>query len=187
MFTARYRFLLDSPLLDEDFTTDARYAARIAADARAQAKKLGCTLPTGGGSAPPRKGIAPTKATCVSSFTMESLRSLPPYDVTGTFGVSLARFEKINAHHYRCLWTASDGNEAFVALIDVVPPGSPGEIVSGNCDGTRSPGSVLYSRKRYLSVGGGTRLSSARAVGGDAKILAQVLAQAEAQGVGAAC
>lgn len=187
VFTARYRFLLDSPLLDEDFTTDARYAARIAADARTQAKRLGCALPAAGGTTPPGKGAAPTKATCVSSFTMESIRSVPPYDVTGTFGVGLARFERINAHHYRCLWTAGNGSEAFIALIDVVPPGSPGELASGNCDGTRSPGSVLYSRKRHLSVGGGTRLSSARAAGGDAKILAQVLAQAEAQGVGAAC
>ncbi len=44
----RYIFLLDSPLLDENFSADAAYAARIRAGAGRLARKLGCPLTAGG-------------------------------------------------------------------------------------------------------------------------------------------
>ena len=83
------------------------------------------------------------------------------------------------------------GDEWFVVFVDVVPPGTA-EVQSGNCDGTRhddvtSIPSVLYSRRSYLTVSGGTRRSGLHADPGDVTVLRKALTAAEAQGAGAPC
>jgi hypothetical protein len=193
----RYRFLLDSPLLDENFSADAAYAAKIEAGAKRLAKKLGCPIPAGGGGGgggtpTAGKGKPPTKATCLpASFSMEALSSLPPYDVVGTFSAALSGFMRgpQGDFQWECTWTTtSDQTLAFLAVIDITPVNVGG--TAGDCAKNRpdDPSSgYYYSRKRHLTVSGGTRLSFTRAAGGDGKILKQVLATAEAQGVGPPC
>jgi hypothetical protein len=190
----RFRFLLDSPLLGEDFKADAGYAAKIAADARRLAKKLGCPLAAGGGggTSPTTKGNLPTKGSCLPvSFGMETLSSLPPFGVVGTFDVTLGRFGPGPQGNFQftCAWvTTDDQADAFFAVIDVTPANVGG--TAGDCARNRPDdpdAGYYYSRKRHLTVSGGTRLSFTRAAGGNGKILKQVLATAEAQGVGPPC
>jgi hypothetical protein len=78
--------------------------------------------------------------------------------------------------------------EAFVVFLDLVPPGLPGRLVSGDCGRTRKDSPPFYySRKRYMTVSGGNRALFQNAVGGNERILKGVLAAAEAAGVGQAC
>jgi hypothetical protein len=183
---ARYRFLLDSALVGEDFRIGIDYAARVRADAERLAKKAGCTLPSSGG--PSDEGKAASASACPALSTMESIQSLPPYAVSGTFPVRFSRFEKTDDHGAKCLYVTENGNEAFVIFISWVPPDLPGRIASGDCSRTRPDSPPVYnSRKRYLGVSGGERGMFTRALGGNGKVLLQALALAEAQGVGRAC
>lgn len=106
-----------------------------------------------------------------------------------------AKFQEIvkvypdDPYSYKCLWYASaPKDEAFVVFIGITPPGVPGRIAAGNCDGTRKDSPPFYnSRKRYLGVSGGERKYFQNALGGNEKVLKGVLAAAEAAGVGQAC
>lgn len=189
---ARVRFLLDSALFGEDFGIAVRYSAGVRSDARRLAKKLGCPLATGSDAGTPgAKGVAPTASSCPASFSMESLRSLPPYDRVGEFTVRFSRIERTYASspfNFKCLYVNGSGNEAFVIFIDLVPPDAPGAIASGACGNSRPDNPpTYYSRKRYLTVSAGERAAYTRASGGNEKIARQALALAEAQGVGQAC
>ncbi len=186
------RFLLDSALLGEDFGIAIRYATGVRSDAARLAKKLGCPLTSGGGTeAPPAKGVAPTATSCLSSFAMEALRSLPPYDKVGEFTARFSKIERTyppSPFHFKCLYVNDSGGEVFVIFIELVPPNTPGRITSGACGDSRKDNPPFYySRKRHLLVSGGERAAFTRAVGGNDKILLQALALAEAQGVGQAC
>jgi hypothetical protein len=187
---SRQRFLLDSALVGEDFRIASSYAAGVRSDAERLAKKAGCRLSGGGGGAQPTgNGATPTAATCPPSFEMESLQSLPPYAVTGTFKTVLGKLEKNATFGSKCTYlTENRASEAFVIFFDYNPPGTPGTVVSGNCDDSRKDSyPFFHSRKRYLGVSGGERGMFTRAAGGNEAILRKALALAEAQGVGRAC
>jgi hypothetical protein len=187
LFASRQRFLLDSDLVGEDFRLAVSFAASVHADAARLAKKAGCPL-GGGGAKVADKGVSPTSGTCPPSFTMESLRSLPPYDATGEFPASFSKLEKTGTFSWRCLYLRDSGAEAFVIFIDVIPPDTPGALASGACGSTAPDSPPFYrSRKRYVTVSGGERGAFTRAKGGNEAILKQALALAEAQGVGQAC
>ncbi len=87
--------------------------------------------------------------------------------------------------------TDDQGVEAFVAWIDVTPPGK-GEV-AGNCDNKRKdfvsfPYFTYYSTMRYLTVTGAARIQDTQAVGGNETILKKgVLQKAETQHVGLPC
>ena len=187
---ARVRFLLDSALFGEDFGIAIRYATGVRSDAARLAKKLGCPLATGGGTGvPPAKGVAPTGASCPSSFPMEAFSSLGAK--TGEFTARFSKIEKTyppSSFYFKCLYVSDSGGEVFVIFFELVPPDTPGKLPSGGCGSSRKDDYPFYrSRKRYLSVSGGERASFTRAVGGNDKILMAALALAEAQGVGQAC
>ena len=181
----RMRFLLDSDLVGEDFRVAISYANGVRADAERLAKQAGCAA--GGGSQAPANGAKPTAAACPPGFTMEALQSLPPYGVAGTFPVTPAGLVQVSAFDSKCSYVNAAGAEAFVILIDYVPPDAPGRIASGNCGGRLVNPGLPASTKRYLTVGGGERITSTRAQGGNDAVLRKALALAEAQGVGRAC
>ena len=133
----------------------------------------------------------PTAAVCKpATIRMEYFSSLG--SKLGEYDATFARLSKVypnDPYNFKCLWVASGPtDEAFVVFIGIIPPGIPGRLVSGNCDGTRKDNYPFYnSRKRYLSVSGGERKSFQNAVGGNEKIIKGVLASAEAAGVGPPC
>jgi hypothetical protein len=145
-------------------------------------------------AAAPRGEAAPKPpgaAVCVpKTIRMEYFSSLG-----ARLGEYDARFQEIakvypnDPYSYKCVWYASaPKDEAFVVFIGITPPGVPGRITAGNCDGTRKDSYPFYnSRTRYLGVSGGNRKEFQNAVGGNDKILKGVLAAAEAAGVGMAC
>jgi hypothetical protein len=186
---SRQRFLLDSDLVGEDFRIGVAYATDVRADAERLAKKAGCPLTGGGGTQAPSDGAVPTAATCPPPFTMESLQSLPPYAVSGTFNIVLSKLEQIGTYGARCIYLTEDRRaEAFLISFNYAPPGVPGVPASGSCGNSRQDSPPFYnSRKRYLGVSGGERGMFTRAAGGNEAVLKRALALAEAQGVGRAC
>jgi hypothetical protein len=186
---SRQRFLLDSDLVGEDFRIGVAYATDVRADAERLAKKAGCPLTGGGGTQAPSNGTIPTAASCPPPFTMESIQSLPPYAVTGTFNIVLSKLEQTATYGAKCTYLTEDRKaEAFVIFFSWTPPGIAGTVVSGNCDGNRPDSHPFYnSRKRHLGVSGGERMLFTRAAGGNEVVLKRALALAEAQGVGRAC
>ncbi len=119
---------------------------------------------------------------------MESLQSLPPYGVTGTFKANFSKIEKTSDYSSKCYYASETGVEDFVVFIDFIPAGVPGRIASGDCGKNRPDSPPFYhSRKRFITVSGGERLSFTRAQGGNEAILKKAIALAEAQGVGQAC
>jgi hypothetical protein len=178
------RAQLDPELLDFPFAEKIGLVTR----ARDAARTLG-----GSATSSPGAGATPTAAACVPGFTMESIRSLPPHDVTGTFDVRLAGLVKTyptSDLYYKCLYVRSDNPaaEAFVVFLELVPIGTPGAISSGNCDGRRQSSHPFYhSRTRQLTVSGGPRGLYTRAAGGDGAKLQEALRRAEAAGVGRPC
>lgn len=181
---SRQRFLLDSDLVGEDFRIATSYAADVRSEAERLAKKAGCLLP----GQEPDKGVAASAATCPPSFTMESLQSLPPYGVTGTFKANFSKIENTSDYSSKCYYASETGVEDFVVFIDFIPADVPGRIASGDCGKNRPDSPPFYhSRKRFITVSGGERLSFTRAQGGNEAILKKAIALAEAQGVGQAC
>jgi hypothetical protein len=174
---SRFRFLLDAELLEYDFTDAIALAGRIRSDTRADVTRLAA-------------GALPTAAACPGPFRMEAIGSLPPHDVVGQFDVRLSELERRTEHVYVCKYVRSDNPaaEAYVIFIALTPLGTPGAVPSGNCSGRRPDSHPFYhSRKRYLSVSGGSRGLFTRAAGGDEAKLKEALARAEAEGVGQAC
>ena len=189
LFASRHRFLLNSDLVGEDFGIAVRYATEARAEAERLAKKAGCPLAGGGSGQAPTNGTTPTAATCPPPFTMESIQSLPPYAVSGTFNIVFSKIEKHATYGSKCTYLTEDRRaEAFVIFFDYNPPDVPGLIASGNCGSYRADSPPFYhSRKRFLGVSGGERLSFTRAQSGNEAILKKALALAEAAGVGRAC
>jgi hypothetical protein len=191
---SKRRFLLDSALLGEDFGIGVAAMKTFRSEAERLARKLGCKAPPkeagdGGGSG--AKGKPPTAAVCQpKTIRMEYFSSLGAK--LGEYDAKFQELTKVNLddpYWYKCLWYASaPKDEAFVVFITFTPPGVPGRVASGNCDGTRKDSHPFYnSRKRYLGVSGGERKSFQRALVGNEKILKGVLAAAEAAGVGRPC
>ncbi len=186
----RFRFLLDSQLVGENFGIAIAFAAKVRADADRLAKKLGCEPSAGGdggGGVPPAKGGPPTAATCPPAFTMEYFNvsgvKLGEFAVTGP---TLTRVYPNDPYFHKCVYfNPADKGENFVVFISTIPPGIQGRLPSGDCGHTTD--SPFASDKRYVTVGGGTRREGNHAVGGDQKIVLQALRLAEAQGVGRAC
>jgi len=198
---SKRRFLLDSALLGEDFGLGVAAMKTFRSEAERLAKKLGCKAPPkdsgggsggGGGGGSGDKGKPPTASVCVpKTIRLEYFSSLG--GKLGEYDASFSKLIKVypnDAYFYKCLWVTQPGGttEAFVVFIDLIPPGISGRIASGDCGRNRPDSPPFYhSRKRYLSVSGGNRLSFQNAVGGNEKILKGVLAAAEAAGVGQVC
>ena len=184
--------LLDANAKDPFDITASRRTATIALQGGGGTTTTRPTKPTPTPSPKPT-GAAPlpTAAVCQpKTFTME----YAPYGTGRTFTVELSRFDPAPAGNYvaKCTWVATnDQSEAFVAWIDVTPPGK-GEV-AGSCDNRRKdfvsyPYFYYYSKTRYLTVDGAARKQDTQAVGGNETILKnQVLRGAEKQGVGLSC
>jgi hypothetical protein len=135
---------------------------------------------------------APTAAVCVPKTVRMEYFSFGG----GKLGEYDAPFGKVvkvyppDPYSYKCLWMTQPGGtaEAFVVFLDLIPAGLPGRIASGDCARNRRDNPPFYySRKRYLTVSGGNRIESQRALGGNEKIFKGVLAAAEAAGGGVKC
>jgi hypothetical protein len=162
----------------QPFATRLSDSARLADRVGVRATELAASGPQPLGQ--------PTAAVCVpATFTMEEFNAFG--DRTGR--TQEARFASLadGAHQYekRCLWNWTGGAEAFVVFVGFAPPGAPGIAVSGDC-GRTSP-DPHRSDTRHITVGGGNRIEGWHAAGGDEAVLRQVLAAAEAAGVGQAC
>jgi hypothetical protein len=194
----KFRFLLDSDLLDLDFGIAVAAMRAVRSDVEGLAKKLKCDPPpkdTGGGGGSGGagdKGKPPTAAVCVpKTIRIEYFSSLG--GMLGEYDASFGKLVKVypnDPYYYKCLWMTQAGgtNEAFVVFVHNAPPNLPGRIASGDCARNRPDSPPFYhSRKRYLSVDGGNRQLFQNAVGGNEKTLKGVLAAAEAAGVGQAC
>jgi hypothetical protein len=194
---SKRRFLLDSALLGEDFALGVSAMKSFRAEAERLSKKLGCKPPPkestggGGGGGTTGKWKAPTASVCVPKTIRIEYHS----DLGGKLGEYNAVFSKLvqtyppDKYYAKCLWFVEGKEaEAFVVFLDLVPPGLPGRLVSGDCGRTRKDSPPFYySRKRYMTVSGGNRALFQNAVGGNERILKGVLAAAEAAGVGQAC
>jgi hypothetical protein len=194
---SKRRFLLDSALLGEDFALGVSAMKSFRAEAERLSKKLGCKPPPkestggGGGGGTTGKWKAPTASVCVPKTIRIEYHS----DLGGKLGEYNAVFSKLvqtyppDKYYAKCLWFVEGKEaEAFVVFLDLVPPGLPGRLVSGDCGRTRKDSAPFYySRKRYMTVSGGNRALFQNAVGGNERILKGVLAAAEAAGVGQAC
>jgi hypothetical protein len=194
---SKRRFLLDSALLGEDFALGVSAMKSFRAEAERLSKKLGCKPPPkestggGGGGGTTGKWKAPTASVCVPKTIRIEYHS----DLGGKLGEYNAVFSKLvqtyppDKYYAKCLWFVEGKEaEAFVVFLDLVPPGLPGRLVSGDCGRTRKDSPPFYySRKRYMTVSGGNRALFQNAVGGNERILKGVLAAAEAAGVGQGC
>jgi hypothetical protein len=188
------RFLLDSALLGEDFRLGVAAMKRFVSEADRLARKLGCDPPSGGGQGGGggTEVKPPTAAVCVpASIRMEYFSSLG--GKLGEYDAAFATLTRVypnDPYSYKCLWTTQPGGttEAFLVTLDVTPAGVQGRIAAGDCGRNRPDSPPFYhSRKRFLTVSGGNRLSFQNAVGGNEKVLKGILAAAEAAGVGRAC
>ncbi len=167
-----YSAVIDSEPFGRDLEQSRQRADRIRADVEGLAGKLG-------------PGAIPTAAVCTpSTFKIEYF--LASGLKGGEYDAHLSELIKQDEFNSKCLWVATGPtDEAFVVFIAFAPPTAPGRLAAGDC--ARTNPSPFYSDKRYLSVGGGHRKTGQQAVGGDVVVLKQVLAAAEAAGVGQAC